>query len=228
MRHCRPKQIAFAAALAAFLATSTAPAQEVTASSSAHPAHDLHASVAPHVGVLVPQLFSDLGSFPVVGLELGYILPFDVGSMLRPLQLNFDTMFTAPTASGSEFAPAFGEDGENFDWQLRERVLIFELSGLWRFLPPGEGFSAYAQAGPRLYLMESVMNATSASGADLGENRETKTQVGLMIGGGAEYTLGPGAIFGALEFGWSDMKQRITGDSNTGALVVDLGYRFMF
>ena len=208
--------------------TGTTSAQTVSASSSNHPAHDLHVTIAPHIGVLVPQLFSDLGSFPVFGLELGYILPFDAGSMVRPLQLSLDTMFTAPTASGSELAPALGEDGETFDWNLRERFLVFELAALWRFLPPGDGFSAYGTVGPRLYLMESVMRASSASGAELGENRETKTQIGLMVGGGVEFAVGPGAIFGALEFGWSDMKQRITGDSNTGALVLDLGYRFMF
>ena len=95
-------------------------------------------------------------------------------------------------------------------------------------MPPADGFSVYATAGPRVYLMESVMVATSDSGAALGENRETKTQVGLVFGGGAEYALGPGSLFGALEFGWSDMNQRITGDSNTGAFVVDLGYRLMF
>lgn len=228
MRMFEKTTLATLSAAAILAAASTAGAQTVSAESSAHPAHDLHVTAAPHIGVLVPQLFSDLGSFPVVGLELGYILPFDAGPMVRPLQLSLDTMYTAPTASGTETAPNFGEDGEDFDWELRERVLIFELSALWRFMPPGDGFSAYGTIGPRLYLMESVMNATSSSGNDLGENRETKTQAGLMVGGGAEYALGPGSIFGALEFGWSDMKQRITGDSNTGAFVIDVGYRLMF
>lgn len=219
------------AALVATAAPTNASAESAAVSEQAHPAHDVHVAIAPHFGILVPQIFSDLGSFPVFGLELGYLLPFDVGSMVRPLQLNFDVMFTAPTASGVEDGPALGDasgDGEQFNWQLRERVLVLEFNGMWRFMPPADGFSVYATAGPRVYLMESVMNATSESGADFGENRETKTQVGLMLGGGAEYAVGPGAIFGALEFGWSDMNQRITGDSNTGALVVDLGYRFLF
>lgn len=216
---------AFVAALVSFGATASA--QEVSAQSG-HPAHALNVTFAPHVGVLVPQLFSELGSWPVFGVELGYIAPFDAGSMVRPLTLTFDVMFTQPTASGADFAPAIGEMGEAYSWDLKETTLILELAALWRFLPPGKGFSAYGQIGPRVYLTESVMTATSQSGADFGENRETKTEYGLMAGGGVEYGVGPGAVFGALEIGWSDLNKRITGDSNTGAMVVDLGYRFMF
>lgn len=185
-------------------------------------------AIGPHIGVLIPQLFGELGAWPIFGLELGYILPFDASAtMRRPLQLTLDVLYTQPGASGTEDAPALGEDGQAFDWKLREKILVFELGGLWRFAPPGEGLSPFASLGGRMYLMESVMTAESG-GEPFGENRETKTQFGFVVGGGAEYALGPGALFGALEIGWSDLKQRITGDSNTGALVVDLGYRFLF
>jgi len=221
------KNISVGVASLVLLCGANATAQTVSAKAD-HPAHDLSLTIAPHVGVLVPQLFSELGAWPVFGLELGYILPFDAGSMVRPLEITADVMFTMPSASGTDFSPAFGESGEDYDWELVERTVVVELAVLWRFMPPGQGFSVYGQLGPRLYLTESVMTASSASGADLGENRETKTEVGFMVGGGAEYAVGPGSIFGALEFGWSDLNKRITGDSNTGALVLDLGYRLMF
>lgn len=183
--------------------------------------------VAPHIGLLVPQLFAEFGSWPVFGLELGLILPFDVAQMRRPLQVSFDVMYTQPGAKGTQTSDALGDAGQEFEWQLKERTLVLELSGLWRFMPPGQDLSAFATLGPRLYLMESIMQASSA-GQDFGENRETKTQVGFVVGGGAEYAVGPGSVFGALELAWSDVKQRITGDSNNGALVLDVGYRLMF
>lgn len=191
-------------------------------------ARELSFVLAPHVGVLVPQIFSDLGSWPVFGVEFGYILPFDVGPMIRPLQLALDVMYTQPEASGSGFDADLGDEGADWEWELVQQTLIVELAGLWRFLPPGEGFSAYGTIGPRLYLMQSEMTASGNDGSSFGENTETKTEVGLMVGGGAEYAFGPGSVFAGLEMGWSDLNTRITGDSNTGALVLDLGYRFMF
>lgn len=184
-------------------------------------------TLAPHVGVLVPQLFSELGSWPIFGLEFGYILPFDVGSMERPLAITLDGMYSQPGSSGSAFEPTLGEEGQNFDWELTQRMVVVELAAQWRFMPAAQGLSVYGLIGPRLYLLESVVTASS-EGSDFGENAETQTHVGMVAGGGVEYPLGPGSLFGALEFGWSDLNTRVTGDSNTGTLVVDLGYRFMF
>jgi len=94
-------------------------------------------------------------------------------------------------------------------------------------MPPGAPLSAYAQIGPRVYLMNAVMTASGNGGADFGENEETNTEVGFVVGGGVEWLLGPGALFGAVKVGFSDLDQRLTGDANTGAAVVDLGYRFL-
>lgn len=190
-------------------------------------AHDLILTIAPHVGVVAPQLFSELGSWPVFGLELGVILPFDAGSMIRPLTVAFDVMYTAPGASGRGTDPNLGDAGAGFDWELNQQMLILELTGLWRFMPPGAPLSAYAQIGPRVYLMNAVMTASGNGGADFGENEESNTEVGFVVGGGVEWLLGPGALFGAVKVGFSDLDQRLTGDANTGAAVVDLGYRFL-
>lgn len=209
-----------------------APTPEVAVQAEAEPsgidAHELTLTVAPHVGVVAPQLFSELGSWPVFGLEIGYILPFDAGSMIRPLTVAFDIMYTAPSASGSGSDPNLGDAGGSFEWTLDQQMLVLELTGLWRFMPPGAPFSAYAQIGPRVYLMNAVMTASGNGGEDFGQNEETNTEYGFVVGGGVEWTLGPGALFGALEVGYSALDQRLTGDANTGAATVDLGYRFMF
>ena len=208
-----------------------APAEEAAASDSmsSQPSsrRDVSFTIAPHIGALVPQAFNELGSWPVFGLEFGYIAPFDVGNMHNPLQVTMDIMFTQPGASGTEESAVLGEMGATFDWELTQRMLVLDVTGLWRFLDPADGIGAYAEFGPRFYFMDSIMKA-EGNGDDFGENSETKTEYGLMVAGGVEYMLGPGALYGALEFGWSDLNTRITGDANTGAFLVDMGYRVMF
>lgn len=196
-----------------------------------HPARDASIVVAPHAGVTFPQLTSELQTWPIFGLELGYMFDFDVGSMERPLQVGLDVMYTQPSSAGTGDSSNLGGtdgDGADYSYDLTQQMLILELYGLWRFMPAGDTVSAYGLLGPRAYLMRSIMEARGNGGESFGTNYETKTQIGLVAGGGVDVALGPGTMFAALEFGWSDLKERITGDSNTGALVLDLGYRLYF
>jgi opacity protein-like surface antigen len=195
---------------------------------AAHPAGEKSIVVAPHIGVTAPQLFSDLGSWPIFGLELGYIMPFNAGSFTRPLQLSFDVMYTAPGATGTGENLHLGEGGASYEWTLKQQMLVLQLGALWRFMPPGEFVSAYAMVGPRVYLMESVLNASGNGGADFGENRETNTEYGFVLGGGADFAVGPGTLFTTLYFSMSKLDQRITGEANTGALALSAGYRLYF
>lgn len=183
-------------------------------------------AVGPHVGVTAPQPFGDLNSWPVFGADVGFILPFDVG-MERPLQLGIDASYTRPGATGEGHHPMLGEEGADYEWKLQQQILTLQLTTMWRFMPPGQGFSAHAIIGPRVYLMESIMEA-SGNDADFGENRETNTEYGLAVGGGVEYMLGPGAITGTVLVGGSPLDQRITGEANTGAVNLDIGYRLFF
>lgn len=209
------------AVVAICLLTITVPA---TADASDGP----NLAVAPHIGVTVPQLFGDLGSWPVFGLDLGYILPVDVGPMERPLQLGIEASYTAPGAAGQGTHPMLGSDGADYNWELQQRMLALQLTMMWRFMKPGEGLSFHAVIGPRVYLMESVLNATGNDGADFGENRETKTEYGVVVGGGGEFMMGPGALYSTLYVGGSPLDARITGEANTAALLINLGYRLFF
>ncbi|QDG54380.1 hypothetical protein FIV42_27640 [Persicimonas caeni] len=199
---------------------------------SQHPAATNSIVVAPHVGALFPQLTSDLGTWPVFGLSAGYILPVDLAGFERPIEIGLDLMYTQPGADGTGTDPNLGDPTSDtagdYDWELTQRMLVLELYALWRFMPPGEFISAYGMIGPRAYFMEAEMVASGNDGQDFGTNTQTNDEYGLVFGGGADFAVGPGTIYGTLEFGWSDLNQRITGDSNTGAIVIDAGYRLYF
>lgn len=199
-------------------------AQESNVEKEAHAASTNSFVVAPHVGVGIPQLFGELGSWPIFGLEVGYIMPFDVGSMKRPLQASLALHYSAPGASGKGQEGALGESGAAYSWELEQRLLMLDVPLMWRFMEPGSFLSVYATLGPRFYFMESIMTATG-NGGDFGENRETNFEIGGFLGAGADFALGPGTLFGALIFSYSDLQERITGDANTGTLSLDFGYR---
>lgn len=209
----------------------TTAAEEVEVESD-HPAATNSIVIAPHVGALFPQLTSDLGTWPVFGLSAGYILPTDIAGFTRPIEIGLDVMYTQPGASGTGSDTNLGgpsaEGPGDYEWELTQRMLVMELYALWRFMPPGEFISAYGMIGPRAYFMESKMVASGNDGQDFGTNTQTNDEYGLVFGGGADFAVGPGTIYGTLEFGWSDLNQRITGDSNTGAVVIDAGYRLYF
>ncbi len=185
------------------------------------------AYVGGHVGFLVPSLFGELNPAPLFGVEAGYILPFDLGPFTRPLGLALDVLYTAPGAEGDGTHASLGEGGGTYAWELQEQLLIFELTALWRFMPLGDTLSAYLNAGPRLFLLQTTLDAQS-DGQSFGQHQERDTNLGAVFGGGLDLQLGPGTAFAALELSWSGLDQKITGDANTGALALDLGYRLHF
>ena len=180
-----------------------------------------------HAGATVPQVFSELTLAATFGLDVGYLPPVDIGPFVRPLQIGLGISFTNPPAEGQSADPDLGDEGRAVVWSLEERMLVLELNAAWRFMPLTERWSAFAQLGPKLYLMESILKASSG-GADFGEQRETRTHVGFSVGGGVDLSLGPGSAFAALEIGGSDLDKTITGDANTGAVSLELGYRLHF
>lgn len=176
------------------------------------------------VGTSAPGAFSDLTAAPLVGLNLDYALPISLAGFVRPIEVGVGMSFSNPDAQGTGFAESLGPEGENFRWELQERLLMLEVNASWRFMPLTEVWSAYVQTGPRLYVQESVLNA-SGGAADFGEHRESGAALGFFFSGGVDWALGPGSLYGALELGGSDLSHRITGDTTTGAINVKVGYR---
>ena len=68
----------------------------------------------------------------------------------------------------------------------------------------------------------------SAGDKPFGENREQSARVGGLFALGGERKLGPGALLLEAAFGSSDLPHLITGDVSTGAISIQLGYRFLF
>jgi opacity protein-like surface antigen len=187
---------------------------------SGHPSVENSFVVGPHVGGQYPA-FSDLGFWGMFGLEIGYQPPIDG----RPLEIAVIGRYTQPGAEGSGEDPSLGDGGAEYSWELTQRQLILDLVGIYRFRGVSESLHPYAMAGPRMNLMRAKLSA-EGNGADFGETRETNTEYGFVVGGGMDYRLGPGTLFGELKFGWTQLDQTLTGPSNTGSFVLDLGYRF--
>lgn len=174
---------------------------------------------AAKLGVILPQLFTPLGANLAVGVEIGYQLPF-AGRRFRVL-LTVD--YSQPPADGKARSDAVG--GE-YTWTLSQRELAIGLVGGARF-PQGGALTPWIALGPRLYLLETRANGASA-GEPFGEYVETSTELGAVVAGGVDYRVGPGALVGELEVGFSDLDHLTTGEASTGAFGVRAGYRLTF
>lgn len=194
-------------------------AQETT---SAHASSSAMVSAGARVGVIAPQPFSELGSFAVAGVEAGYFLPM----LERRIQVSAAFLYSRPPASGS------GDDsrlsGGGYEWDLDQQMMIAELGGVFRILPPGESLVPFARVAGRVYALDTSLDGNSMDEAAFGEHTEGATEVGMVIGGGVDWALGPGSLIAQLDLGFSDMNEKLTGDSNTGAFEVTAGYRFFF
>lgn len=197
---------------------------------AAHPAHaqttSLTASaedggkplhIGAHVGVVLPQLQSELGSALGLELEAGY----RVWKNLSPF---VGVSYTQPSVHHSALDPRLPVD---YMTDTTQREIIVTAGVMWRFLPAGSTFNAYGGLGARIWLLETITNG-EAGGAEFLENRETSTRVGFGASAGAEYALGPGAATAELDLGSSDLPHLITGDVATTALSATVGYRMMF
>ncbi len=169
------------------------------------------------IGGLAP--FSGLSPFVTVGLEAGVILPF----AKRAFALALDVDYTAPKNSGSETDARV--PGGAYDWKLTEQQLVFMPAAFYRVNGLGK-VTPYVGIGPRFYLLQSTVRGSSG-GATINETTERSTKVGVGLPLGAEFALGPGALTAELLLQYGPLDHRATGDSNTGAANLFLGYRFI-
>ncbi len=174
------------------------------------------------IGGIVP--FSGLGPFVSGAIELGWVF----GKTKQRIGALLDVSYTVPHADGEQT-----EDYEGFDvdripdgtysWELRQKLLTFQptflyrLTGLGRVVP-------YGGIGPRLYLLESVVEGKSG-GEAFAVSTEQSTKLGFGVPLGAEFQLGPGGLMAELLFQWGPLTHEITGDSNLGSATLFVGYR---
>lgn len=204
--------------LAALFGGGGAALADVSASQEQEPS----IAVGARVGGIAPQPFSELGSFVITGVEAAYALPVAD----RRIWIGAGFYYSRPPASGG------GEDmrlsGGAYEWELDQQMLIYELSGSYRFGGSADRLVPYGRFGGRIYSLSTRLDGSSETSAAFGNHDEGSTEVGLIAAGGADYLLGPGRLSGELGMGFSDLNQKLTGNSNTGALEVSLGYRFLF
>lgn len=188
------------------------PATSTTAQAAAR-AESQGVLLAAKVGGFVP--LDGLSPFVSFGLEVGYALPAHLAVVV-------DVDYTQPTKTGVEMDPRVA--GGMYTWKLTEQELGLMPAIEYR-IPLGT-VTPYAGIGPRVLFARSTVrdNGTPA----IESTKEQSTRVGVGVPVGAELALGPGAALAELLFQYGTLNHVATGDANTGALSVSLGYRFRF
>lgn len=173
------------------------------------------------------QMFSALGVTPGADLELGYIIPA-LGGRLA-ISVSGGYLWAEASGSGEDPRLVDSEGGtyEDYSWHLDEHQAIISLRFKARIFPMEKKFTPYLYVGGSLYILWSVIEAESGD-QDFGTNTERSTTGGINGGGGVEYAIGPGRIFGEICIAWSPLDHDVTGDKSTGNLGIGLGYVFVF
>lgn len=155
-----------------------------------------------------------------VGLELGYVFPW----LDRSFAFLIDADYAAPKSSGTQAGDPRVQGG-SYDWHLTEQILAIQPTIMYRFTKLGR-VVPFVGVGPRIYMLRSTVRGAVGS-VEIPETTEQSTKVGLGVPFGAEIKLGPGALIGELLFEYGSLDHTATGDSNTGALSLALGYRLL-
>jgi len=171
--------------------------------------------VTPKIGGIIP--FGGLNPNAIVGLDLGYALQ-------NGLAFGVAGDFSVPKKDGSE------EDsrvtGGKYTWHLTQQILQVMPFVMYRIKSMGK-LVPYVGIGPRFSFLQSYVRSNEGT-PTFQETREQSTRVGVGLPIGIEYGLGPGGLVGELLLQYGGLSHTATGDSNTGAASLSLGYRFMF
>ena len=211
-----------AAGLLAVAMAAPAPATAQAHSANDHASAEADLYVGGNLGVIAPQAFSALGSFALLGIEAGYVLP----ALERQLVVTGGVLYSQPPGSGGRDDGRLS--GGSYAWELDQQMLIVELGGAYRIFEPGGAFTPFAYGAGRIYMLQTRLDGESGEAAGFGRHDESFTEIGAAFGGGVDVPLGPGLATGKLGMGISNMNQQLTGNTNTGAFELSGGYRMAF
>ena len=134
--------------------------------------------------------------------------------------------YSEPGAKGTQTDPRVDANGGSYSWTLNQRELMLGLTATFRF--PMDKLTPYAGIGPRLWLLQTLVQGTAGDGNVISQTKEQSTKVGLVVPVGVGYQIGPGSAFFEAQLLWAPLDHRITGDSSVGSLTTSVGYRMVF
>jgi hypothetical protein len=205
------------AALLGALGASPARADEAVQASASDRGQFL---VAIKAGGMVARGFSRLTGSYLVDAELAYALPV----LKHRLAIAIEGAFTAPEATGSQTDARIDGNGGTYAWKLEQREVILGASLIYRHMLGR--WIPYIGVGPRVFLLQSKVSGTVGM-TPVAVSGEQSTKVGAGVPLGLGLRLGPGDLFLEVSLAIAAIDHRTTGDSNTGSLGFQLGYRFM-
>jgi len=178
------------------------------------------------LGAGIGKPLNELGPTFVGELELGYALPLPepIG---RSLELFTAGAYLSPSSEGTEgeLDPRLPGDG-SFSYEVTQQAVVLTAGARYRIPLANETIAPYGAIGGRLYLMRTKIEG-EAGGESFGASEETSSAVGLHLAGGVDFRLGPGALLAEVQLGYAGLDGYVMRDTNFGALVLLVGYRFM-
>lgn len=175
------------------------------------------------IGAGLGKPWSEFGASYVLELELGWMMPFAD----RGFEVFVSGQYTRPKITDIEGEPDPRLPGDSVPHaEITEDELALTLGLLYRFHVGLDWLAPYGGAGARLYMQRTTVKG-DAGGESFGSNEETQSDAGLLLLGGVDFGLGPGALLAELQFGWASLDGFILRDTNAGALRLLVGYRGM-
>lgn len=185
---------------------------------------DLGLTLGAKVGAGLGAPLSDFGATPALELEVGYLLPIAAPSE-HVLGIFLSALYVQPGVEGraSEADARLPGDGI-VHYEVTQQELVFSLGGIYRIDVGSDLLLPYGGIGARMYLLNTNVSGEVDS-SPYGDSDETKTSFGLLLLGGVELMLGPGALLAELQMGWGPLDAYVMRDTNLGALSLSVGYR---
>ncbi|MGD8863269.1 MAG: hypothetical protein PVI30_24865 [Myxococcales bacterium] len=169
------------------------------------------------------------GGVPFNGLDVNVAGAIEVGYLFSRRDPSFglllDVSYFVPQSEGTATDPRLTESmGGSYDWRAWQKELVFQPTFLYRLTALTDLIIPYAGIGPRVYLLETVVEGT-AGGARFPVSKEVSTQFGFGVPVGAELPLGPGSLMAELLFQWGPLGHELTGDTHLSSGSLWVGYR---
>ena len=177
--------------------------------------------VGAKVGFTIPQINSEFDTSFSTHLELTYLMPFWGSRFGIVTALGY----SQPGASGSGIDERLPEG--SYSWEISQKQLLWDLGVTLRVMSWETDWNVAFSTGSRMMFVSTVTNGTSG-GESFGEHDEQGRLYGFFLSALAEYRLGPGSLFGELNYCFTLQDLRTTGDLSFSEIKIMAGYRFDF